>query len=153
MAGTPAAAPAGTPPPPAAAPEGTPKAEAAPLPEGTRKPEPAAPPAGTPKPEPAPAQAAPGAPASAPPAGAAARATDVPLYWQLPYATRKDLPQLNLSMHVYAADPEHRFVILNGDHRIEGDTLGSDTVVKEIRPDGVVLEFRGTRFLVPRGGG
>ena len=39
------------------------------------------------------------------------------------------------------------------DHRIEGDTLGSDTVVKEIRPDGVVLEFRGTRFLVPRGGG
>jgi general secretion pathway protein B len=89
-------------------------------------------------------------PATAPTAVAADGS--LPLFWQLPYATRKDLPQLNMSMHVYAADPGKRFIVINGDHKAEGDPIGTELFVREIRSDGVVMEFRGQRFLVPRGG-
>jgi general secretion pathway protein B len=88
-----------------------------------------------------------------PDAPVAAKAdTTLPLFWQLPYATRKELPQLAVTMHVYAADPGKRFIVINGDHKAEGDPIGNDLIVREIRSDGVVMEFRGQRFLVPRGG-
>jgi general secretion pathway protein B len=89
----------------------------------------------------------------APGPGAAPDPNAPPLFWQLPYGVRKDLPALNLTMHVYSPDPAKRFVVINGDRKSEGDTLGSDISLREIRADGVVLEVHGQRFLVPRGGG
>ncbi|MHB8678153.1 MAG: general secretion pathway protein GspB, partial [Rudaea sp.] len=77
---------------------------------------------------------------------------DVPTYYDLPFATRKALPQLTLSMHVYTADPKQRFVILDGTRMAEGDTTSDSITVREIRPDGVVLEFQGQRFFFPRDG-
>jgi general secretion pathway protein B len=77
---------------------------------------------------------------------------NLPLYWQLPLNIRKDLPALKLSMHVYNEAPDKRFVILNGNRQKEGDDLGADVRLAEIRVDGAVLEFHGQRFLVPRGG-
>jgi general secretion pathway protein B len=77
---------------------------------------------------------------------------DVPAYYDLPFATRKALPQLSLSMHVYAADPKQRFVILDGTRMVEGDTTTDSVTLREIRPDGVVLEFQGQRFFFPRDG-
>lgn len=76
----------------------------------------------------------------------------LPLFWQLPLNVRKDLPALKLSMHVYSPTPAQRFVILNGNRQKEGDDLGADVRLNEIRVDGAVLEFHGQRFLVPRGG-
>ena len=87
------------------------------------------------------------------PAAANAKPNDTPLFWQLPYNLRKDLPVFNVTMHVYSADPAKRFVVINGDRKTEGDTLGSDIALREIRNDGVVLEIKGQRFLVPRAGG
>ncbi|MBU6199335.1 MAG: general secretion pathway protein GspB [Xanthomonadaceae bacterium] len=122
------------------------------------------------RPEPAPAPAAPAQPARAPkvadtrgytpppqphPELAPTPATpklDVPTYYDLPFATRKALPQLNLSMHVYTADPKRRFVILDGTRMAEGDTTSDSITVREIRPDGVILEFQGQRFFFPRDG-
>ncbi|MGH8089871.1 MAG: general secretion pathway protein GspB, partial [Rudaea sp.] len=66
---------------------------------------------------------------------------DVPAYYDLPFATRKALPQLSMSMHVYAVDPKQRFVILNDTRMIEGDTTPDNVTLREIAPDGVVLEF------------
>ena len=77
---------------------------------------------------------------------------DMPTYYDLPFATRKALPQINLSMHVYTADPKQRFVILDGTRMAEGDTTSDSITVREIRPDGVVLEFQGQRFFYPRDG-
>ncbi|HJU39141.1 MAG TPA: general secretion pathway protein GspB, partial [Tahibacter sp.] len=98
----------------------------------------------------------PPAPAAAPPAAAPVAAAppleNLPLYWQLPLNIRKDLPALKLSMHVYSPTPDQRFVILNGNRQKEGDDLGADVRLTEIRVDGAVLEFHGQRFLVPRGG-
>jgi hypothetical protein len=51
---------------------------------------------------------------------------------------------------VYAQRPQDRFAMINM-HRVqEGETLPSGAQVEAIRPDGVVLSYRGTRFLLPR---
>ncbi len=73
-------------------------------------------------------------------------------YAELPFSVRKALPAINLSMHVYATDPAQRFVILNDSRLSEGDKTSDDVTVREIRPDGVVLEFQGQRFFYPRDG-
>lgn len=119
-----------------------------------------------PKP-PTPATPAPGpvAPAVAPPApkpptpspapsGVAATpaAPPVPYLWELPFATRKDLPPLQISMHVYADDPKQRFAVIDGESYGEGDELGEGLIVKEIRPEGVVLDVAGKPFLLPAAG-
>ena len=63
----------------------------------------------------------------------------MPFVWELPYGTRKDLPELTLTMHYYSADPKQRFVILDGQRHIEGDALDNGVSVVSIRQDGVVL--------------
>jgi len=73
-------------------------------------------------------------------------------YSELPFSVRKALPELRLSMHVYASDPAQRFVVLNDSRIGEGDKTTDDVFVREIRPDGVVLEFQGQRFFYPRDG-
>jgi general secretion pathway protein B len=99
------------------------------------------PPAGTVKP-------APSAPAAVQPAPIV---NSVPMIWELPLAVRRDLPELSITMHVFAIAPENRFVILNGERHVEGDDVGGMTLV-EIRADGVLFEREGQRFLLPRGG-
>ncbi len=54
-------------------------------------------------------------------------------------------------MHVFAAEPASRFVIVNGERRAEGDEFEGLKLV-EIRTDGIVFERQGQRFLYPRGG-
>lgn len=95
-------------------------------------------------PPPAPVPAATPAPAPA--------ATNLPLYYELPYDLRKDLPPLVVSMHVYAAAPAQRFIVVDGERKTEGESLKDGLTVREIRTDGVVLEFRGQRFFYPRPG-
>lgn len=73
-------------------------------------------------------------------------------YSELPFSFRKSLPELRLSMHVYMAEPAQRFVILNDSRIGEGDKTNDDVYVREIRPDGAVLEFQGQRFFYPRDG-
>jgi hypothetical protein len=76
----------------------------------------------------------------------------VPLAWELPLSVRQSLPALSIAMHVYADEPTRRFVILNDQRLVEGESAGAGVTVREIRRDGVVLEFQGQRFLMPRGG-
>lgn len=104
------------------------------------------------KPPAAAAAAVPPPPPASPPVAAAPALEPLPAYWQLPYNVRKELPDLKMSMHVYSATPAQRFVVLNGNRQVEGDELGGDVRIAEIRTDGVVLTYHGQRFLVPRGG-
>lgn len=60
------------------------------------------------------------------------------------------VPDLHLDIHVYSDRPAERFVFINMGKYKEGDTLAEGPAVREIRPDGVVLEEGGTRFLMPR---
>lgn len=65
---------------------------------------------------------------------------------------RAELPPLRVSMHVFDADPQRRFVLIDGRRLSEGDGLGEGLLLIEIRREGSLLEFRGHRFLLPRPG-
>jgi general secretion pathway protein B len=73
----------------------------------------------------------------------------VPLYNDVAATTR--LPSLRLDLHVYAASPPERFVMINMHKLHEGDALPSEGVrVESITPYGAVLSHDGTKFLLPR---
>lgn len=88
----------------------------------------------------------------APPSAPAASTQNAQPYSELAFSVRKSLPELRLSMHVYTADPAQRFVILNDSRLGEGEKTTDDVFVREVRPDGVVLEFQSQRFFYPRDG-
>jgi general secretion pathway protein B len=60
------------------------------------------------------------------------------------------LPELHLDVHVYATKAGDRFVYINMRKYHEGSTLPEGPVVEHIRRDGVVLNYRGLRFILPR---
>ncbi len=60
------------------------------------------------------------------------------------------VPALNLDLHVYSTKPTERMVFVNSHKYREGDALQEGPVVREITPEGAVLEFRGSRFLLSR---
>ena len=60
------------------------------------------------------------------------------------------LPDMNLDIHVYGASPADRFVFIDRQKLAEGDRLESGARVEEIGPDGVIMRYRGTRFVLPR---
>ncbi|MGI9234730.1 MAG: general secretion pathway protein GspB [Woeseiaceae bacterium] len=61
-----------------------------------------------------------------------------------------ELPELHLDIHVYSEIPEDRFVFINMSKQREKSQLSEGPVVEEITPDGVILAYRGTSFLLPR---
>ncbi len=60
------------------------------------------------------------------------------------------LPDLHLDIHVYAENPAERFVFVNMSKYREKATLAEGPTITEISADGVVLEYQGTDFLLPR---
>jgi general secretion pathway protein B len=60
------------------------------------------------------------------------------------------LPELHLDVHVYATRPADRFVYLNMRKYHEGARLLEGPTVERIRRDGVVLDYQGLRFILPR---
>ena len=164
MADTSAAAPAPRPAPPlpASATEERPQAAT---------PAPAAPPVSLPAPAASPAAAAPvlrptpGAaenpddyapaaePAPAPLLGNRVRrdtVDGVPLYQDVAATPGARIPQLRLDLHVFAPHPQERFVMINMHKLREGDSLPEGVHVDSITPEGAVLSYRGSRFLLTR---
>jgi general secretion pathway protein B len=60
------------------------------------------------------------------------------------------LPELHLDVHVYGSKPSDRFVFINMRKYHEGTTLQEGPAVEHIRRDGVILNYHGLRFLLPR---
>jgi general secretion pathway protein B len=60
------------------------------------------------------------------------------------------LPEMHLDVHVYATKPADRFVYINMRKYREGNTLQEGPVLEKIRRDGVVLNYQGLRFILPR---
>ena len=128
---------------------------------------PSAPPGGgpsSPRPEPAPTSAtatpAPGAGAQASASPTAPPPTTAPAPGPAPAvggpsspSARSALGELKLTLHYYNADASRRFVILNGERYAQGQSTAKGMKVSEIRPDGVVCEYQGETFFLPRSGG
>ena len=96
--------------------------------------------------------ATPTAPAAARPTTAKPAQPSLPSIWELPYATRKDLPEIDLTMHVWSPTPAERFVVVKGERHVEGEQIADGVVLQQITTDGLVLEFHGQRFTFPRDG-
>jgi len=60
------------------------------------------------------------------------------------------LPDLHLDVHVYATKAAERFVYVNMRKYHEGARLQEGPTVERIRRDGVVLNYQGLRFILPR---
>ncbi len=58
------------------------------------------------------------------------------------------IPPVALSLHVYDPSPTRRFVIINGQRAREGEQLPSGLRVEEISPQGAVMSWQGSKFLV-----
>ncbi len=69
-------------------------------------------------------------------------------YWELPQGVRDSLPELRITVLVYAESPEDRFLLADGMRLVEKDELQSGLVLEEIRRDGAVFLYRNYRFLV-----
>jgi hypothetical protein len=74
----------------------------------------------------------------------------VPLYQDAAVAPGAHIPELRLDLHVFAAKPQERFVMINMHKLHEGDNLPEGVHVESITPEGAVLSSNGTRFLLPR---
>lgn len=65
-------------------------------------------------------------------------------------ASGLSLPEMHLDIHVHSPVPAERFVFVNMRKYVEGQTLAEGPTLEEITTDGVVLNHRGTRFLLPK---
>jgi general secretion pathway protein B len=66
------------------------------------------------------------------------------------FAARAGMPEMRLELHVYSTNPRERFVFINGRKYKQGDSTQEGATVDEVTPDGVILNARGNRFLLPR---
>jgi general secretion pathway protein B len=60
------------------------------------------------------------------------------------------LPELHLDVHVWATNPADRFVYINMRKYREGAVIEDGLTLERIRRDGIVLNYQGLRFLMPR---
>jgi hypothetical protein len=73
----------------------------------------------------------------------------VPLYRDAAALPGANIPQLRLDLHVFAAKPQDRFVMINMHKLHEGDST-EGVHVDGITPEGAVLSKDGVKFLLPR---
>jgi general secretion pathway protein B len=74
----------------------------------------------------------------------------VPLYQEAAASPGTRIPQLRLDLHVFALRPQDRFVMINMHKLREGDSLPEGVRVDSITPEGAVLSYSGSRFLLTR---
>jgi general secretion pathway protein B len=70
---------------------------------------------------------------------------------EMPSGFVVNLPSLNIDIHSYDKQASKRYVLINMEKYHEGDYLSEGPLLVEIRPDGVVLEHFGERFILPIG--
>lgn len=80
----------------------------------------------------------------------AARTDYLPNLSELLLDKRIALAPLHIDVHVYNEVPQRRFVLINSRKYKEGERLTEGPLLEEIRRDGLVMYYRGQRFLVPR---
>jgi general secretion pathway protein B len=74
----------------------------------------------------------------------------LPTLSELSSSVTEGLPELHLDVHVFATVPADRFVFINGRKYHEGAKLQEGPLLERIRRDGIVLNYQGVRFLLPR---
>lgn len=75
---------------------------------------------------------------------------ELPTYQQVASAPGSTLPELSLNLHSYSSNPADRFIFLNMTRLREGQTSPQGIRVEAITPDGAILSWQGSKFLLQR---
>jgi general secretion pathway protein B len=75
---------------------------------------------------------------------------ELPTYQQAATAPGANLPELALNLHSYSTNPAERFIFLNMTKLREGQTSSQGIRVETITPDGAILSWQGSKFLLQR---
>jgi general secretion pathway protein B len=67
-------------------------------------------------------------------------------YWQIPQSLRESMPEMRITVLVYAENPRDRFLLINGKRLQEKDEVIDGLVVEEIQRDRAIFTFRDYRF-------
>jgi general secretion pathway protein B len=98
--------------------------------------------------KPAPVKPAPVAGQKSPKRSARPAGTAPITYWELPQGVRDTLPEIKITVLVYAGNSEDRFVLINGQRLTEKQEYQGGLVLDEITREGAVFLYRKYRFLV-----
>lgn len=71
---------------------------------------------------------------------------DLPRIDQLSAALLTQMPAMRFSAHMYASNPQDRWVRVNSRRLGEGDIIANDVILKRIESEKVVLEYKGKEF-------
>jgi general secretion pathway protein B len=74
----------------------------------------------------------------------------VPWINDLPTSFRNNLPPLAVNIHVYSPDRTKRILYINNRPVKQGEQIEGGVMIEEIVHDGVVLQYHGQRFKLPR---
>lgn len=77
-------------------------------------------------------------------------AAPLPSYADLSREVKDRLPELEISLHFYSADPARRMVRLNDRLLREGDTVADGLTIDEITQSSTVFDYHGLRFQFAR---
>ncbi len=75
---------------------------------------------------------------------------DTPTLTALGGSGALNLPDLRLDIHVYSPNASERFAFINSRKYTDGQNLVEGPLVERISQEGVVLSYRGKRFVLPR---
>ena len=93
-----------------------------------------------------------GSPAEQPPATKSVQTggAEIPEWNELSLEFRSGFTPPRLDVHVYDEDPSRRFILVELQRFVEGDTLGNGAKLEEIMPGGIQMYYQGTRFRIDR---
>ncbi len=91
-------------------------------------------------------------PPSVAPSTAIQASPGAPTLQMLPAEQRARFPAFQLDVHVWNEAPARRFVLIEGHRYSVGDPLPGGLTLREIVPEGVIVEFEGRRVMVARPG-
>ncbi len=66
---------------------------------------------------------------------------------ELPPTIQQEIPKLSILFHLYSGNPGDRRVGINNRTLREGDAVAPGLVLEQITPDGMILSYKGYRFL------
>jgi len=93
------------------------------------------------------------APRALAPAGSTERATAdarLPRFADLVVRGDMNVPHMHLDIHVFSDNPAERFVFINMRRYDEGQATQEGPRIERIARDGVVMDYQGQRFFLPR---
>ena len=75
---------------------------------------------------------------------------DIPYLIDLPFEFRQTVPNLTINVFVYSEHPEERFVMIDMVKYKPGQQIKDAMVLKEIRPDSLVVVYQNRAFQIER---